>query len=93
VGWKEEEVTDRRVEECKWLSAKPADKIDQKPTRTRNFRNGQNPEIRNMWPEQEIFKNGENSKIRKIHESKTKMNKTRITQKPVKCGKNKKKSK
>ena len=91
VGWKEEEVTDRRVQECKWLSAKPADKIDQKPTRTRNFRNGQNPEIRNMQPEREILKNGENPEICKIQELKTKMNKTRITQKPVKSEKNKKK--
>jgi len=35
VGWKEEEVTGRRVQECDWLSAKPADKTEQKPTRTR----------------------------------------------------------
>ena len=35
VGWKEEELTGQRVQECKWLSAKPADKTEQKPTRTR----------------------------------------------------------
>jgi len=35
VGWKEEEVTSQRVQECKWLSTKPVDKTQQKPTRTR----------------------------------------------------------
>jgi len=38
VGWKKEEGTGRRVQECKWLSAKPADKTEQKPTRMRNSR-------------------------------------------------------
>ena len=27
VGWKGEEVTGLRVQKCKWLSAKPANKI------------------------------------------------------------------
>jgi len=50
VGWKEEEVTGWMVQECKWLSAKPADKTAQKPTRTRiskkwrKPRNSQNKE-------------------------------------------------
>ena len=26
VGWKEEEVAGRRVQECKWMSTKPANK-------------------------------------------------------------------
>ena len=39
MGWKEEEVTGQRVQKCKWWSAKPADKIEQKPTRRRNSRN------------------------------------------------------
>ena len=46
VGWevccgvelKEAEVTGWRVQKCKWLSAKPADKTEQKLTRTRNSR-------------------------------------------------------
>ena len=38
VGWKEEEVTGQRVQECKWLSAEHADKTAQKPTRRRNSR-------------------------------------------------------
>ena len=48
VGWKEEEVTGRRVQECKCLSAKPADKTEQNPTRTRNSGNGEHPEIRKI---------------------------------------------
>ena len=48
VGWKEEEVIGRRVQECIWLSAKRADKTEQKPTRTRNSGNGEHPEIRKI---------------------------------------------
>jgi len=35
VVWKEEEVSGWRVQEYKYLSAKPADKTVQRPTRTR----------------------------------------------------------
>jgi len=38
VGWKDGEVTGWMVRGCEWLSAKPAVKTEQKPSRTRNSR-------------------------------------------------------
>jgi len=48
MGWKEEEVTGRRVQECKGLSAKPADKTDQNKPEREFLENGENAEIRKI---------------------------------------------
>ena len=48
VVWKEEEVNGRRVQECKWLSAKTADKTEQNQPEQEILANGANPEIRKI---------------------------------------------
>jgi len=52
------------------LSAEPADSTEQKPTRTRNSRNGENPGIHNRRPERQIFENGEDPENYKVQENK-----------------------
>jgi len=84
AGWKEEEVNGWRVRECKWLSAKPADKTEQNQPEREILANGTNPEIckrMNNKPKctkPELPKNPSNvSKQKKVREKQNKIeNKT-----------------
>ena len=70
VGWKEGEVNGRRVQENKWLSAKPAMPDSAWPHANRMFRSRRAPRIEltryhTNQPEREFLEYGENREIRK----------------------------
>jgi len=81
-------VNGRRVQENKWLSTTPAFPNSDRPHANRLFRSRRAPRIEltgqnTNQPKREFLENGENAEnrvIRNLRNNKTKMQKTRITQ-------------
>jgi len=96
VVWGEEgEVNDRRVQENKWLSAKPAMLNSARQRANRIFRSRCTPMIEltrqnTNQPEREFLENGENGEIRKIRNNKPKCTKPELPKDPAKKRKSEK---